>query len=121
MPERSGEAGLAPAILRVVRRIPRGRVATYGQVAALAGAPGAARAVGRALRDVPGGSALPWHRVLASPGRIAAALQGSEAGAEQRRRLRAEGVDVDARGRVSLARHGWQARIRLRPVRPSKA
>lgn len=102
---------VADAMLRVVRRIPRGRVATYGQVAALAGRPGAARAVGRALRSLPEGSRVPWHRVLASPGRIATALLEGPAGAEQRRRLRAEGVVVDARGRVDLARHGWKASL----------
>jgi len=70
----------------VVRRIPRGRVMTYGDVAAVAGYPGAARQVVWALRAAHG---LPWHRVVAAGGRIA--LPG-EAGVEQRLRLAAEGV-----------------------------
>ena len=106
----------ARQVLSVIRRIPRGRVATYGQVAALAGRPGAARAVGRTLRDAPPGARVPWHRVIGAPGRIAPALLASEAGREQRRRLRAEGVEVDERGRVSLAAHGWRARLVLRPA-----
>jgi len=70
----------------VVRRIPRGRVMTYGDVAAAAGYPGAARQVVWAMR---GGHGLPWHRVVAAGGRIA--LPG-DAGVEQRLRLAAEGV-----------------------------
>jgi len=112
----------ARQVLSVIRRIPRGRVATYGQVAALAGRPGAARAVGRTLRETPPGARVPWHRVIGAPGRIAPALLASEAGREQCRRLRAEGVAVDERGRVSLATHGWRVRLMLRAtMRPSRA
>jgi len=74
-------------VLAVVNRIPRGRVATYGEVARAAGFPAAARAVATALRHASG--AVPWHRVLGSSGRIR--LRG-EAGLEQRLRLEAEGV-----------------------------
>ncbi len=97
-------------VRRVIAAIPRGRVATYGQVAALAGRPGAARRVGAILRDVPLGR-LPWHRVLAAPGRIAPALWRGEAGAEQARRLRREGVSVGPGGRVDLSSHGWQLEL----------
>jgi methylated-DNA-protein-cysteine methyltransferase-like protein len=83
------EAGqFSRQVLQVVRRIPRGRVATYGEVAAAAGNPLAARAVATALR-LAGAGGIPWHRVLASGGRIA--LRG-EAALEQRLRLEAEGV-----------------------------
>jgi methylated-DNA-protein-cysteine methyltransferase-like protein len=87
-----------------VQSIPAGRVATYGQVAAAAGRPGAARWVGRCLAAVPEGADVPWHRVVAATGRLA--LAGAAA-AQQRRRLRAEGVSVDEGGRIDLRRHGW--------------
>jgi methylated-DNA-protein-cysteine methyltransferase-like protein len=92
-------------ILAIVATIPRGRVATYGQVAALAGYPRHARHVGRLLGTAPAGS-LPWHRVLAAGGRIALPT-GSAARREQVRRLKAEGVKVH-QGRVDLARYQWQ-------------
>lgn len=84
-------------ILRVIRAIPRGRVLGYGEVARRAGLPGRARLVARLLADGDD-PALPWHRVLRSDGRIALA-EGSRGHAEQLRRLRAEGVRVEA-GRV---------------------
>ena len=73
-------------IRRVILKIPRGKVSTYGAVARAAGFPGAARQVVWALRSASG---LPWHRVVAAGGRIA--LPG-EHGLEQRFRLQAEGV-----------------------------
>ncbi len=93
----------------LVRSIPRGRVATYGQVAALAGASRGARAVGWALRalDRAAAARVPWHRVVAAEGRIA--LGERAAGLTQRRRLRAEGVRF-RNGRVDLARHGLFSR-----------
>ena len=87
-------------VLRTVRRIPRGKVATYGEVAAASGYPGAARQVVWALRS--GGKAVPWHRVLGAKGRIR--LTG-EPGFEQRLRLRAEGVVVSG-DRVDMERFG---------------
>ena len=77
-----------PKILSIVRKIPRGKVATYGVVARAAGYPGAARQVVWALRS-PGAKGAPWHRVLGAGGRIR--LPGP-AGFEQRLRLQAEGV-----------------------------
>ena len=100
--------GFTREICRVVRAIPRGRVATYGQVAALAGRSGAARRVGAVLRDLPDQVRLPWHRVVAAPGRIAPGMWRHQAGAEQAVRLRAEGVAVGSGGRVDLARHAWR-------------
>jgi len=93
------------SIWRVVAAIPRGSVATYGQVAGLAGRPRGARQVGRALGLAPATLDLPWHRVLAAGGRIALPT-GSAARRTQIARLRAEGVPVD-RGRVAMARHQW--------------
>ena len=93
-------------IYRVVRRIPRGRVASYGQVARLAGLPGQARLVGYALHALRGGS-VPWQRVINARGEISArSFAGAEA--EQRRLLEDEGVEFDARGRVSLTRYRWR-------------
>jgi methylated-DNA-protein-cysteine methyltransferase related protein len=95
-------------IYAVVRRIPAGRVATYGQVAALAGIPRHARQVGYALHALPAHTTVPWHRVLNARGEVS--LRGGVPGSDlaQRFRLEAEGVAFDARGRVSLARFGWK-------------
>lgn len=85
-------------IQAVVRKIPRGKVATYGDVAYAAGYPGAARQVVWALRAIRG---LPWHRVLGAGGKI---LLPGEAGFEQRMRLQAEGVAFHG-NRVALEAH----------------
>jgi len=99
--------GVFTRLLAVVRRIPRGRVATYGQVAALAGLPRYARHVGYALHAQPAGTPLPWHRVVNARGGIS--VRPWDGGAEtQRLRLEAEGVQFDARGRVPLERYGWK-------------
>ena len=92
----------------VVRRIPRGRVSTYGAVARLAGLPGQARQVGYALAALRDGSAVPWHRVVNAKGALSLERAGSSSGVTQRLRLAREGVVVDARSRVSLARFGWR-------------
>ena len=97
----------AAAILAVVREIPRGRVTTYGAVAARAGLPRQARLVGKVLGALPAGSRVPWQRVVAAGGRIAFP-EGSPSRAQQIERLAREGVDA-ARGRVDLRRHAWGA------------
>lgn len=97
----------AAAILAVVRQIPRGRVTTYGTVAARAGLPRQARLVGKVLGALPGGSRVPWQRVVAAGGRIAFPA-GSPSRARQIERLGREGVDASA-GRVDLRRHAWSA------------
>jgi methylated-DNA-protein-cysteine methyltransferase-like protein len=93
-------------IWAVVRRIPRGRVATYGAVAAAAGLRQHARLAGYALHNLPRGSQVPWHRVINAQGRISFPPR-SEPYREQRRRLEAEGV-VFVAGRVDLVRYGWR-------------
>ena len=101
-------------IYAVVRRIPRGRVATYGQVAQLAGLEGHARQVGYALHALPSGTTVPWHRVVnAAGGCSLRAVPGGEL--TQRLRLEQEGVRFDAGGRLSLPRVGWRAAARLSP------
>lgn len=114
-PARSG-AGAHARILAVVVRIPRGRVATYGQVAALAGLAGAARLAGYALHALPAGTPLPWHRVLGAGGRLSLAKLDPAAAITQRMRLEREGVKFDARGKVDLRRFRWRPGARPRPV-----
>lgn len=94
------------AVIALVRRIPPGRVATYGQVAALAGNPRAARQVARILHSCSAGQGLPWHRVLNREGRIS--LPAGRGGGTQQGRLEAEGVAFDADGRVDLERVLWR-------------
>ena len=96
-------------IYRIVRRIPAGRVATYGQVATLAGLAGHARQVGYALHALPEETTVPWHRVVNAAGRISRrSLPGGEL--VQRLLLERDGVSLDARGRVPLRRIGWTPR-----------
>lgn len=91
----------------VVRRIPRGRVATYGQVAALAGRAGQARQAGYAMHTLPDGSDVPWHRVINARGEISARSVPFHEPL-QRALLEAEGVGFDRRGRVDLERFRWE-------------
>jgi methylated-DNA-protein-cysteine methyltransferase-like protein len=95
-------------ILAAIRRIPRGRVCTYGNVAEVAGLPRRARLVGTVLRQTPAARGLPWYRVINAGGRISFPV-GSDAYARQRHKLEAEGV-VFAGGRVDLRRYGWPSR-----------
>lgn len=90
------------AIRAAVRRIPKGRVATYGQIAEVAGYPRAPRMVARALKD----GLVPWHRVLGAGGKIS--LTGHSA-FEQRFRLEAEGVRFRGK-KVDLTEFGWKPR-----------
>ncbi len=114
-------AGAYALILAVVRRIPRGKVATYGQVAALAGFPNAPRLAGYALHAQPDGTPIPWHRVLGAGGRLTLARLNPEGALLQRLRLEAEGVAFDARGRARLDRCGWKPRgIAAGPARPRR-
>jgi methylated-DNA-protein-cysteine methyltransferase-like protein len=101
-------SGVHARIHAVVRRIPRGRVATYGQVAALAGLAGKPRLAGYALHALPEGTPLPWHRVLGAGGRLTLVKLDAGAATTQRLRLEREGVRFDARGRVDLAAWGWR-------------
>lgn len=95
------------AILAVVARIPPGRVASYGQVAFIAGLPGRARLVGKILGTSLPDDAIPWHRVINAQGGLSLPAF-SPSHREQKRRLRAEGVAF-VNDRVSLRRYGWHA------------
>jgi len=114
-PPTPSATGTYARIYAVIKRVPRGRVATYGQVAALAGLGGHARQVGYALSGLPEGSRVPWHRVINARGEVS---PRSEPGidSEQRCLLEAEGVLFDQKDRVSLARFQWRPR-----QRPGKA
>lgn len=93
-------------MLRVVETIPRGRVATYGQVAALAGYSRHARHVGAALRGADDDRGVPWHRVVSAGGRIVR-RGNDEDHLLQRMLLEAEGVEITRSDRVDLTRFGW--------------
>ena len=93
-------------IYQVVSMIPSGCVATYGQVAELAGLSRAARLVGTTLSRLPGDSQLPWHRVINSQGRISLPPD-SPAYTQQKDRLEQEGVEF-AGERLSLRRYRWK-------------
>ena len=86
-------------IYRAVRRVPRGRVASYGQIAELAGLEGHARQVGYALHALPANSGVPWHRIINAKGEISPRSAG-DSHELQRMLLDAEGVKFDERGRV---------------------
>ena len=96
-------------IYEAVRRIPVGKVATYGQVATLAGARGHARQVGYALHDLPDGAEVPWHRVINARGEISV-RSSPGADVDQKSLLEAEGVEFDAHGKIDLSRFRWRAR-----------
>ena len=89
-------------------RIPRGQLATYGQIAELIGAYGCARQVGWALRRLPLPSEVPWHRVVNAQGRISMSLSREGSDWIQRELLLAEGVPVDEEGRLPLKDRLWR-------------
>jgi methylated-DNA-protein-cysteine methyltransferase-like protein len=96
-------------ILAVVRRIPKGRVATYGQVAALAGFARQPRLAGYALRHAD--DSVPWQRVVNARGEISPRAR-SDSVRLQRVLLEAEGVRFDRQGRIRLERYQWKPRVR---------
>jgi methylated-DNA-protein-cysteine methyltransferase related protein len=115
MPRFWHNPGMVPAgpayerIYAVVARIPRGKVASYGQVAALAGLPRHARQVGYAMSAIPEGRDLPWQRVVNSKGEVSRrALSFDEP--RQRFLLEKEGVRFGKGGRIDLERYGWRGR-----------
>ncbi len=93
-------------VYRLVAQIPPGKIATYGQIAALLGHPSAARAVGYALHALPTGSNIPWQRVINATGRISSRCNRHYE-AIQRALLEAEGVRFDATGCVNLRTFRW--------------
>jgi methylated-DNA-protein-cysteine methyltransferase-like protein len=104
----SAPGDLWQRIYAVVARIPAGRVATYGQVAALAGLPRQARLVGYSLHGLPDGSDLPWQRVVNAEGRVSQRAEPGYAEGLQRHLLEEEGVVFDLSGRIDLKRYRWE-------------
>jgi methylated-DNA-protein-cysteine methyltransferase related protein len=101
-----GDAAAA-AIYAVIRRIPKGWVATYGQVAAMAGLPRRARLVGYVLQNLDPAIDIPWHRVVNAKGEVSYSLSRNGGDAIQQRLLEKEGVEFDDRNRFNLERFRW--------------
>lgn len=101
--------GLHQRIYAVVSKIPRGRIATYGQIAHVAGLPRQARLVGYALHALPPNSRVPWHRVVNAQGAISTSPNSAR---RQRELLEKEGVLFDIRGKISLDDFRWTPRSR---------
>lgn len=99
-------------IWSIVRKVPRGRVATYGQIAELAGLEGHARQVGYALHNLPAESNVPWHRIVNAKGEISART-GGDSHELQRLLLESEGVAFDERGRMDLECYRWENRKKV--------
>ena len=105
--ERVVQKGFHQRVYAVVRRIPKGRVSTYGAVAGALGARSVARHVGWALAAISEKDAdVPWHRVINAKGTISARGDLHRASLQQRR-LEEEGVSFDAQGRIDLERYRW--------------
>ena len=103
-----GPNGVHETFRRIVRLIPEGRVATYGQIAALANRPRNARQVGYALARL-NDETVPWHRVVNVRGSISdRGFDPLESVERQRFLLQEEGVVFDRRGRIDLDRFGWR-------------
>jgi methylated-DNA-protein-cysteine methyltransferase-like protein len=101
-----GETPFTREVKKSVRSVPRGRVATYGQIAALAGRERGARGVAWILHSSAEKAGLPWHRLIGAAGRIS--LPRGRGFAEQKRRLVAEGIVVSPGGRIDLKRFRWE-------------
>jgi methylated-DNA-protein-cysteine methyltransferase-like protein len=95
------------AICAVIRRIPPGWVATYGQVAAMAGMPRRARLVGRVLQRLDPATKIPWHRVVNAKGEVSYSLSRNGGDVLQRRLLEKEGLSFDDKNRLNLERCRW--------------
>lgn len=98
-------ASLSQRIKDIIKKIPRGKVATYGQIATMAGNPLAARQVVRILHSSSRKEKLPWHRVINSKGRIS--LQPGFGYEEQKSKLIKEGIKFDKSGRIDFALFMW--------------
>jgi methylated-DNA-protein-cysteine methyltransferase-like protein len=96
---------LFPRVYEIVRQVPRGRVTTYGDVAALVGPGCDARIVGYAMAVCP--DDVPWQRVINAQGKIS--VRPGEGAQKQRMRLEAEGIVFDQRGRIDLKKYRWDA------------
>ena len=105
------------AVYDLVAQIPKGRVMTYGQIAALLGKPSGARAVGYALRHTPPDRRIPWQRVMNSQGRISprGMTKPEHEPTLQQILLEKEGVEFNAQEKIELERYLWEPKQRLPP------
>ena len=104
--DRTRRAGFFDGVYALVKRIPRGKVATYGQIAQLLGAPRCARVVGWAMHGNPHGARVPWQRVVQRGGGLSPTVCPGDPG-RQRRLLEREGVTFLLDGRIDMAAHQW--------------
>ena len=95
------------SIIAMASQIPSGRVATYGQIAKLAGIPKNSRQVGSVLRNMPAGKSVPWFRVVNSKGEISS-RGNPDSERDQRGVLEDEGIEFNDNGRIDLKRYQWQ-------------
>ena len=107
---RREHGGFFDRVYALVARIPRGKVATYGQIARMLGAPRAARTVGWAMHDTPHGSRVPCHRVVQQGGTCSPNFRIGDPGA-QRRLLEREGVQFLLDGRIDMQAHQWRPEL----------
>ena len=112
MRAKSSQRRISPTyeqIYATVKRIPRGRVATYGQIAEVAGLPGQPRLVGYALNSLSNSHSIPWHRVVNAQGKIS---RRAKPGCEKLQLvlLEREGIETDVAGRISLSQFRWRPR-----------
>jgi methylated-DNA-protein-cysteine methyltransferase-like protein len=105
-------------VYKLVKKIPRGRVTTYGEIARALKLRGGARAAGHAMAACPSGSGIPWHRVVGAGGRL---LIAEPHASLQRRLLETEGITMTERS-VNMKQHGWSPkRTRRKPSRSKRA
>lgn len=103
----SGSMTFHETVIDIIKKIPRGKVASYGQIAAYAGNPRAARQVVRTLHSSSRKEGLPWHRVINSKGRIS--LKPGYGYEIQKERLQKEGIKFDLQDTIDLKRFLWSA------------
>ncbi len=104
-PHPSSSDSVFDRVYALVRRVPRGRVVTYGQVARALGMPRGARTVGWAMR-VCQDPRVPWHRVVNAQGKVS--LRPTMGYREQQARLKEEGIRFDRAGRIDLSKYAWK-------------
>ncbi len=95
-------------VYEIVKKVPAGKVATYKQIAVLAGSPLAARQVGYAMAALPPGSGIPWQRIVNSRGEIP--MKDPSGAEEQRQRLLLEGITYNSQNRIDLEAFGWNGK-----------
>jgi methylated-DNA-protein-cysteine methyltransferase related protein len=103
-------------VYRLVKRIPRGHVTTYGELARMLKFRGGARAIGYAMAACPSGRGIPWHRVVGAGGRL---IIREPYGSLQRRMLETEGVKIDS-ARIDMKRYAWTPKKKSAPRKPVK-